>query len=421
MNRQSVHYKTNKNMNVLAILKDFTCRCKSVFENTTTKMSKRFLNWLVLTIRTVALIPGKINFTRLSRYGGRTAKTFASNFKSSVDWMRVNMGIARESIGDGDDIAIAIDPSFISKAGRLTYGIGRFWSGAAQRVKRGLEIMAVGAVSLSKRTCVMLGAIQSPNFKTLESKNGMSMLDWYISLVRSKADELLTLSDIMVADAFFSRYEFVNEVVTMGFRFVGRLRSNSYLRYLTIPDPSAPRRRGRRKMYGEKVDFSSLDMSVFTSFIYEDSKGIKTECHTAVVNSRALKRNIRIVVCPVENGESLVYFSTDTGMAPERIIGFYRTRFQIEFGIRDAKQFTGLQSQQTRDKNRLDFAFNLSFTALNVCKEVIRKDYPDLSVAQFKRLMFESYLASTIISTYGKSPHLKIIQKINLRLAQLAA
>lgn len=421
MNRQSVHYKTNKNMNVLAILKDFTCRCKSVFENTTTKMSKRFLNWLVLTIRTVALIPGKINFTRLSRYGGRTAKTFASNFKSSVDWMRVNIGIARESIGDGDDIAIAIDPSFISKAGRLTYGIGRFWSGAAQRVKRGLEIMAVGAISLSKRTCVMLGAIQSPNFKTLESKKGMSMLDWYISLVRSKADELLTLSDIMVADAFFSKYEFVNEVVTMGFRFVGRLRSNSYLRYLTIPDPSAPRRRGRRKMYGEKVDFSSLDMSVFTSFIYEDSKGIKTECRTAVVNSRALKRNIRIVVCPVENGESLVYFSTDTGMAPERIIGFYRTRFQIEFGIRDAKQFTGLQSQQTRDKNRLDFAFNLSFTALNVCKEVIRKDYPDLSVAQFKRLMFESYLASTIISTYGKSPHLKIIQKINLRLAQLAA
>ncbi len=162
-------------------------------------------------------------------------------------------------------------------------------------------------------------------------------------------------------------------------------------------------------------------MSVFTSFIYEDSKGIKTRCHTAVVHSRALKRDIRIVVCPVENADPLLYFSTDTNMRPEKIIGFYRTRFQIEFGIRDAKQFTGLQSQQTRDKARLDFAFNLSFTALNVCKEVIRKDYPDLSVAQFKRLMFESYLASTIISTCGKSPHLKIIKKINHRLAQLAA
>lgn len=408
-------------MNVLAILRDFTFRCKSVFENTTTKMSKRFLNWLTLTIRTVALIPGRINFTRLSRYGGRTAKTFASNFKASVDWMNVNIGIARESLGDGDDIAIAIDPSFISKAGKLTYGLGRFWSGAAQRVKRGLEVMAVGAIGLSRHTCVMLGAVQSPNFRILEAEKDMSMLGWYISLVRAKGAELLSLGHILVADAFFSKYEFVKEVVGMGFQFVGRLRSNSYLRYLAIPDPSAPRRRGRKKKYGEKVDFSNLDMSVFTSFIYTDSKGTRTECYTATVNSRALKRDIRIVVCPVEGGEPLVYFSTDTRMEPERIIGFYRTRFQIEFGIRDAKQFTGLQSQQTRDKERLDFAFNLSFTTLNVCKEVIRKDYPDLSVPQFKRLMFESYLASTIISTYGKSPHLKIIQKINQRLSQLAA
>lgn len=407
-------------MNVLAILKDFTSRCKSVFENTTTTMSKRFLNWLILTIRTVALIPGKVNFTRLSRYGGRTAKTFASNFKASVDWIKVNIGIAHENIGSGDDIAIAIDPSFISKAGKLTYGMGRFWSGVAQRVKRGLEIMAIGAISLSRHTCVMLGAIQSPNFKTLESEQNMSMLDWYISLVRTKASELLSLTDILVADAFFSKYESVNEVVAMGFRFVGRLRVDSFLRYLAIPNPSGPRKRGRKNKYGEKVDFTSLDMSVFTSFIYEDSKGVRTECHTAVVHSRALKRDIRIVVCPVENSEPLLYFSTDTEMKPERIIGFYRTRFQIEFGIRDAKRFTGLQSQQTRDKDRLDFAFNLSFTTLNVCKEVIRKDYPDLSVAQFKRLMFESYLASTIISTYGKSPHLKIIQKINHRLAQLA-
>lgn len=409
-------------MNVLAILKDFTSRCKSVFENTTTKMSKRFVNWLILTIRTVALIPGKINFTRMSRYGGRTAKTFASNFKSKVDWIKVNSGIARENFGStGDDVAIAIDPSFISKAGKLTYGMGRFWSGVAQRVKRGLEIMAIGAISLSRHSCVMLGAIQSPNFKTLESEQNMKMLDWYISLVKSKVTELLSLADILVADAFFSKYEFVNKVVAMGFRFVGRLRANSYLRYLAPPDPSAPRRRGRKKMYGEKVDFSKLDMSVFTSFIYKDPKGTEIKCFTAVVNSRALKRNIRLVVCPVENSEPLLYFSTDIEMKPERIIGFYRTRFQIEFGIRDAKQFTGLQSQQTRDKDRLDFAFNLSFTTLNVCKEVIRNDYPDLSVAQFKRLMFESYLASTIISTYGKSPHLKIIQKINHRLAQLAA
>ena len=291
----------------MATLKDFTLRCKSVFENTTIKMSKRFLNWLILTIRTVALIPDKVNFTRLSRYGGRTAKTFVSNFKTSVDWMKVNIGMAQNGFGSDDHIAVAIDPSFISKAVKLTYGIGQFWSGVAQRVKRGLEIMAIGAISLSKHTCVMLGTVQSPNFRTLESKKKMSMLDRYVSLVWSKATDLLSVTNILVTDAFFSRYEFMNEVITMGFRFVEKLRANSYLRYLAIPNPSAPCRRGRKNKYGEKVNFSNLDMSVFTSFIYEDSKGVKTRCHTAVVHSRALKRDIRIVVCPIENGELLLH------------------------------------------------------------------------------------------------------------------
>ena len=34
------------------------------------------LDWKVVGI------PGKVNFMRLSRYDGRTAKTFATNFKS---------------------------------------------------------------------------------------------------------------------------------------------------------------------------------------------------------------------------------------------------------------------------------------------------------------------------------------------------
>ena len=66
--------------------------------------------------------------------------------------------------------------------------------------------MAIGAISLSKHSCVILGAVQSPKFRTLESESDMSIFDWYVSLVWSKATELLSLTDILVADAFFSRY-----------------------------------------------------------------------------------------------------------------------------------------------------------------------------------------------------------------------
>ena len=46
--------------------------------------------------------------------------------------------------------AIAIDPSYISKAGKKTPHIGRFWSGCAQAVKHGLEIMGIGLIDSSK-------------------------------------------------------------------------------------------------------------------------------------------------------------------------------------------------------------------------------------------------------------------------------
>jgi hypothetical protein len=38
------------------------------------------------------------------------------------------------------ELAIAFDPSFISKSGKQTSGAGYFWSGCAGRTKWGLEI-----------------------------------------------------------------------------------------------------------------------------------------------------------------------------------------------------------------------------------------------------------------------------------------
>ncbi|WP_438589517.1 hypothetical protein [Duncaniella freteri] len=97
--------------------------------------------------------------------------------------MKVNIGMAQDCFGPSDDMAVAIDPSFISKSGSLTYGIGRFWSGVAQRVKRGLEIMAIGAISLSKHTCVMLGAVHHRTSGLLNLRNKCQCLTgmWHLS------------------------------------------------------------------------------------------------------------------------------------------------------------------------------------------------------------------------------------------------
>lgn len=95
---------------------------------------------------------------------------------------------------------------------------------------------------------------------------------------------------------------------------------------------------------------------------------------TAVIYAVALKRIVRVVFVEfLKNGKttsSKVYFCTNIEMEASEIFEIYQTRFQIEFVYRDAKQHTSLTSCQARNKEKLDFHFNMSLTAVNITKIV---------------------------------------------------
>lgn len=55
-------------------------------------------------------------------------------------------------------LAIAIDPSYISKSGKKTPHIGTFWSGCASSMKHGPEIMGLALVDVYANSCMMLRA-----------------------------------------------------------------------------------------------------------------------------------------------------------------------------------------------------------------------------------------------------------------------
>ncbi|KAA6327058.1 hypothetical protein EZS27_023922, partial [termite gut metagenome] len=67
-------------------------------------------------------------------------------------------------------------------------------------------------------------------------------------------------------------------------------------------------------------------------------------------------------------------FSTDINQLPIDVIDMYHTRFQMEFGFRDAKQFTGLEHSQARSGNKLDFHFNTALTTVNIAKVIQMRD-----------------------------------------------
>ena len=123
---------------------------KDAVEDSAAKLTKSFEKILIEVIILFMVIPRKINFTQMGRYGSHVEQTYRNAFglkkSKCIDWLKLNVSLAKRFFGKQGRWAIAIDPSYISKADKKTPHIGRFGSGCAQSVKHGLEIMGIGLI-----------------------------------------------------------------------------------------------------------------------------------------------------------------------------------------------------------------------------------------------------------------------------------
>ena len=386
-------------------------------KNSAAKLTKSFEKILIEVIILYMIIPRKVNFTQMERYGSHDEQTYRNNFgkkkSECIDWLKLNVSLAKRYFGEKGRHAIAIDPSFISKSGKKTPHIGRFWSGCAQAVKHGLEIMGIGLIDIDANDCIMLRAHQSLTNKELGLRD-KSMTDFYISVVKRYRKELLKLSTLIVADAYFSTSTFVNGIKKYGFSLVSRFRDNACLYYVY----NGPRtgKRGRPKTKDGKIDMNKLDLTRMEKMEMKKAEGT---AYTLIAYSKALKCKIRLVIWQMPNGKKKLFFSNDISLSGDEVLAYYRTRFQIEFCYRDAKGYTGLMHCQARNKWKLDFAFNASFASLNVAKVTMKEMGMQYSMSSFKALMTNTYIVRRIFKACGHNPNRTLISKIFKELSFL--
>ena len=379
-------------------------------KNSAAKLTKSFDKILIEVIILYMIIPRKVNFTQMERYGSHDEQTYRNNFgkkkSECIDWLKLNVSLAKRYFGEKGRRAIAIDPSFISKSGKKTPHIGRFWSGCAQAVKQGLEIMGIGLIDIDANDCIMLRAHQSLTGKELGLRD-KSMTDFYISVIKRYRKELLKLSTLIVADAYFSTSTFVNGIKKYGFSLVSRFRDNACLYYVY----NGPRtgKRGRPKTKDGKIDMNKLDLTRMKKLEMKKAEGT---AYTLIAYSKALKCKIRLVIWQMPNGKKKLFFSNDISLSGDEVLAYYRTRFQIEFCYRDAKGYTGLMHCQARNKWKLDFAFNASFASLNVAKVTMKEMGMQYSMSSFKALMTNTYIVRRIFKACGYNPNRTLISKI---------
>ena len=108
-------------------------------------------------------IQGRVNFWNLSRYSTYNESTFRRRFAQYFDWLNFNCLVTESAqVGATGQVIGVIDCSFISKSGKKTFGLDKFWSGCAAKAKRGLEISVLGLIDVVSGTAWTLDVTQTP-------------------------------------------------------------------------------------------------------------------------------------------------------------------------------------------------------------------------------------------------------------------
>ena len=95
---------------------------KDAVEDSAAKLTKSFEKILIEVIILFMVIPRKINFTQMGRYGLHVEQTYRNAFglkkSKCIDWLKLNVSLAKRFLGKQGRWAIAIVPATSVKLAR---------------------------------------------------------------------------------------------------------------------------------------------------------------------------------------------------------------------------------------------------------------------------------------------------------------
>jgi len=351
---------------------------------------------LFLTLR------GQYNYLNFERYGQKNELTYRNHHESGFNFRDFNRRLIEKHTGSRR--MIAFDPSYVSKSGKHTPGVGYFWSGCAGKAKWGLELCGFAAVDIVANTALHYFAAQ-----TLPQAD-QGLMEFYCELLKKQAPDLLKMSKYIGVDAFFSKKSFIDTAIENGLHVITRLRDDAVLHY--APPPKEAGQMGRPKKYGDRLSIRNLDTEKLPCIAESEENCI----YGGVVYVKSLKRLVKVNIVHTLKEEGKVksvkiFICTDLEFPVQDVWLWYKSRFQIEFLYRDAKQHTGLEDTQSRNKNALEYHFNMSLTAVSVAKaahhlSIEKERRGPFSMADIKTQYFNELMINRVFEVFANIPNL---------------
>ena len=336
----------------------------------------------------------------LSRWAGSggSYRTIQRWFYTIIPWAQVFVHFFRQHLFQPNAIYIlAGDEVVVTKAGQHTFGLDRFFSGLLHQVVPGVSFLALSLINTTEQTSspimveqvvrrkpvavpapasvspspVVKGKAGRPRGSQNQNKTAVSLTPELQQIQTMLQALLLQLAGwlavtYLALDGHFGNNHALQMVRQCKLHLISKLRSDSAL-YFPYTGPQA--KRGACRQYGERVDYRQLPAPYLKQTTV--ANGFETRTYQATLLHKEFAQPLNVVLIIKTNLQTqaraqVILFSSDLALAWDKLVTYYRLRFQIEFNFRDAKQYWGLEDFMTITQTAVTNAANVSFFMVNV-------------------------------------------------------
>lgn len=430
----------------------FQCLQPHVTATTLRQCSRIALAMLVMT--------GRVTMLGLSRWAGKggSYRTVQRFFSQALPWATLFWVFFRQHVYRPEDVyLLAGDEVVVTKAGKHTHGLDRFFASLYGKPVPGLSFFTLSLVSTQERRSfpirveqVVRSAAEKAASKAKAeakkqkpstakrrpgrpkgSKNTnktertltpeLVRIKALIDALRQRLAGMIPLS-YLVLDGHFGHSHVVDMARQCHLHLISKLRSDSAL---SVPYEGPYAGHGPRRKYGSKVDYRHLPDKYLKETTVEGH--IQTRMYQAQLLHKEFAQPLNVVILVKTNLHTqawahVILFSSALALPYNQIVEFYGLRFQIEFNFRDAKQYWGLEDFMNVTPTGVTNAANLSLFMVNVAYRLrtdVRQRDPDYSVLDLKADCRGYKYVEETIQLLPEKPEPVLLAKILNQVARL--
>jgi putative transposase len=434
----------------------------ALLQNLAPLLEKTTLRQMSQVIFGMLAASGRISMLGISRWTekGGSYRTIQRLYHTVLLWPALHWLFFKEVFLHREDEYIAAgDEVVVSKAGKRTYGLDRFFAGLQQRVIPGLSFFTFSLVNVREERSYPLQTTQvvrSPEEKAAskakaaakkkkktgekkkpgrpkgsKNKNKQDVvfspellrIQKSLQSLLERIKGLISLKYVAL-DGHFGNYPSTLMVRQTGLHLISKLRSDAAL---YLPFAGEYKQRGPKPKYGEKIDVHAMNDKYLQKTSIED--GLRTDIYQGQFLNKEFAFALNVVIILKTNLETsaqahVILFSTDLDLSYEKIIKFYSLRFQIEFNFRDAKQYWGLEDFMNVKETAVTNAANLALFMVNfsfALAEPFRQQNPDFSILDLKSHYRGCRYATETIKMLPQKPDAILLAEIFQQIARLGA